>query len=73
MKTTFDATADAAYISLIPVTERGQSVRTVEVETVGGSVILDFSESGTLLGLEVLGATAVLDESIVAAAERIGG
>ncbi|MFB7252501.1 DUF2283 domain-containing protein [Microbacterium sp. NPDC056234] len=71
MRTTFDADADAAYISLTPETAPGRSVRNVEVESAGGSVVLDLDSEGVLLGVEVLGATKILDQGFLAAAERI--
>lgn len=71
MRTTYDAEVDAAYIALIPEEAPGNAVRTVEVETTGGSVVLDFDDRGVLLGIEVLGAAKVLDESILAGAVRI--
>ena len=71
MRTTFDAEVDAAYISLAPETAPGRSVRNVEVESAGGSVVLDFDAEGVLLGVEVLGATRILDREFLDAAERI--
>ena len=71
MRTTFDAEVDAAYITLAPETVSGRSVRNVEVESTGGSVVLDFDAEGVLLGVEVLGATKILDESFLEAAERL--
>lgn len=71
MRTTFDAEADAAYISLAPKTASGPSVRNVEVESTDGSVVLDFDAEGVLLGVEVLGATKILDREFLDAAERI--
>lgn len=71
MRTTFDAEVDAAYISLAPETVPGRSVRNVEVESTGGSVVLDFDAEGVLLGVEVLGATKTLDREFLDAAERI--
>lgn len=72
MRTTFDADVDAAYVSLAPESEPGRSVRNVEVQTTGGSVVLDFDAAGVLLGVEVLGATTILDQSFLNTAERIG-
>ncbi len=71
MRTTFDAEADAAYITLAPEIEPGRSVRNEVVETAGGTVVLDFDQAGVLLGVEVLGATKVLDGAFLASAERI--
>ncbi|MDX2400263.1 DUF2283 domain-containing protein [Microbacterium algeriense] len=71
MRTTFDAEADAAYITLVPERESGRSVRNETVETTGGTVVLDFDQAGVLLGVEVLGATRLLDGAFLAGAERI--
>ncbi|OLI09410.1 DUF2283 domain-containing protein [Xanthomonas oryzae] len=71
MRTTFDAEADAAYVSLIPETEPGWSVRNEVVETLDGTVVLDFDRSGVLLGVEVLGATKMFDQSTLAGAVRL--
>jgi uncharacterized protein YuzE len=71
MRTTFDAEADAVYMTLVPEIEPGRSVRNEVVETAGGTVVLDFDEAGMLLGVEVLGATKLLDGEFLAGAERI--
>lgn len=71
MRTTYDAEADAAHIHLTPKTEPGRSVRNVEIESNGGSVVLDFDARGVLLGVEVLGATKTLDAGFLETAERI--
>ncbi|MBN8423112.1 DUF2283 domain-containing protein [Microbacterium esteraromaticum] len=71
MRTTFDAVADAVYIELVPGIEPGRSVRNEIVETDGGTVVLDFDRAGILLGVEVLGATELLDGEFLAGAERI--
>ena len=73
MQTTYDGEADAAYISLVPECTPGRSVRNELVETDGGTVVLDFDQTGVLIGVEVLGASRVLDPAIVAGAEQIGG
>jgi len=71
MRITFDAEVDAAYIALTPETAPGRSVRNVEVESTGCSVVLDFDSEGVLLGVEVLGATKILDASFLETVERI--
>lgn len=71
MRTTFDAEVDASYITLVPEIEPGRSVRNETVETTGGTVVLDFDQTGVLLGVEVLGATTLLDGAFLAGAERI--
>ena len=72
MQTTYDPEADAAYIMLVPEIADGRSVRNEEIQTAGGSVILDFDVDGVLLGVEVLGASAVLDPALIASAVRDG-
>lgn len=71
MRTTFNAEADAAYITLVPAIEPGRSVRNEIVETSDGRVVLEFDQAGMLLGVEVLGATKLLDGAFLAGAERI--
>lgn len=71
MRITFDAEADAVYISLVPEIEPGRSVRNVEIESTGGSVVLGFPSAGVVLGVEVLGATKLLDATLLASAVRI--
>jgi len=73
VRTTYDATADAAYIYLIDESTAGRSVRTPEVRTQNGSVILDLDADGVLLGVEVLGARATLHPDLLAGAERLEG
>lgn len=72
MRTTFDAQADAAYITLVPKIEPGSSVRNIEAQGVkGGSVILDLDATGKLLGIEVIGARRLLHATFLAEAEQI--
>ncbi|MEU4014877.1 DUF2283 domain-containing protein [Microbacterium sp. NPDC028030] len=71
MRTTFDAEADAAYITLVSEIAPGRSVRNEIVDTAGGTVVLDFDQAGVLLGIEVIGATKLLDGEFLAGAERI--
>lgn len=71
MRTTFDAEADAAYIQLVPEIPTGRSVRNEALETPCGTVLFDFGQAGVLLGVEVLGATKLLDGAFFAGAERI--
>ena len=71
MRTTFDAEADAVYIELVPEIASGRAVRNEIVETAGGTVVLDFDQAGILLGVEVIGATKLLDGEFLAGTERI--
>jgi len=63
----FDPEADAAYIGLA-VIGPGEAVRQVIVEGVPNSsdIILDFNSSGRLLGVEIIGARAVLSDQLLA-------
>jgi len=65
-RSTFDSTADAAYFPIAPSINPGDSVENVEVERTQGSIILDFDASGRLLGVEVLGARALLTAPTIA-------
>ena len=55
--TTYDPDADAAYFTFATAIAPGQVAETREVAP---NVMLDFDAQGRLLGLEVLGARAVL-------------
>jgi uncharacterized protein YuzE len=75
MRVTYDASADAAYIELAGPLGDGQSASQIHsLVTPGGrgEVALDFDDAGRLLGIEVLGASAVLPASVLAGAVRIG-
>jgi uncharacterized protein YuzE len=70
---TYDADADAAYFSLAPDVEDGDAVRQDFFEwDGGGEIILDFDADNKLLGVEVIGARAVLRASTLKRAKRIG-
>lgn len=73
MRATYDAEADAAYIHLVDNGAAGPSVRTPEVDTPHGSVVLDLNADGMLLGVEVVGARATLQPAFLAQAERLEG
>ena len=53
---TYDGSADAAYIHLVPIRADGVAT-TVPGEHEAGSVNLDFDRDGRLLGIEVLAAS----------------
>lgn len=46
-------------------------MRNEVVETADGTVVLDFDQEGVLRGVEVLGATKLLDGAFLAGTERI--
>jgi len=61
IETTYDRQVDAAYISLKKVGPGGvANTYTCDIEQVGGMINLDFDRSGQLVGIEILGATALL-------------
>jgi uncharacterized protein YuzE len=71
MQITYDSQADAAYIRLggpIASGEATQQLHSIVVPGGGGEIILDFNDAGHLLGVEVLGASAVLSPDVIAAA-----
>jgi uncharacterized protein YuzE len=59
MRISYDAEMDAAYIRVVDPIEDGASEKQVAVPMDGGGAqfILDFDSEGSLLGIEVLGAT----------------
>ena len=70
---TYDADADAAYFSLAPDIKGGDAVRQDFFQwDGGGEIILDFDADDRLLGVEVIGARAVLRASTLRRAKRIG-
>ncbi|MET0992473.1 MAG: DUF2283 domain-containing protein [Lacisediminihabitans sp.] len=70
---TYDADADAAYFSLAPDIKDGDAVRQDFFQWEGGGeIILDFDADNRLLGVEVIGARAVLRASTLRRAKRIG-
>ncbi|PPF55698.1 hypothetical protein C5C13_12100 [Clavibacter michiganensis] len=74
MRVTYDAVADAAYVSLAGPIGDGEAATTIHsITTPGdrGEVALDFDADGRLLGIEVLHASAVLPASVLADVVRI--
>jgi uncharacterized protein YuzE len=72
VRTTFDPAADAAYFHLVAEVPPGAAVEQVVVSRdAKGDVVLDFDADGRLLGVEVIGAGALLDRTILAGAERL--
>lgn len=70
VRVTYDGSADAAYIYLVPI-EAGGVATTVAGEDEAGSVNLDFDREGRLIGIEVLRASRWLPREVVEQAERI--
>jgi len=72
MRMTFDSAADAAYLAVEPDIRGGSAMENVVVEREGrGDIVLDFDAEGRLLGVEVIGASALLSPAVLAAAEPI--
>lgn len=60
MRIEYDKEADAAYIYLKFPMEKGEAVKTIELNE---NIILDFDSENKLIGIEVLNAKEVLSES----------
>jgi uncharacterized protein YuzE len=63
---------DVAYIYLVDELGQGEAEAQVLVEREGmpGEVVLDFDAQGHLLGIEVLGASAILRPEVLAQANE---
>ncbi|GAA1471738.1 DUF2283 domain-containing protein [Corynebacterium felinum] len=59
LRFTFDPEADASYLYL---TNEGTAASQTVIDTDRGIVILDHDKHGRILGIEILGATAMLPE-----------
>jgi uncharacterized protein YuzE len=70
MRVTYSPDVDAAYIYLVDVIGAGKALKTYpcDPEAVGGTINLDFDETGQLLGIEVLGARRLLPASLLSQA-----
>ena len=72
MRMTFDRSADAAFIYLADETLAGAIERTevCDVEFNGAAIILAIGVDGRLFGIEILGATKIIDPAVLEAAGR---
>lgn len=68
MRIEYDAASNAAYIYLVDEITRGMVKRTRAVEHEG--INLDFSDSGTFIGIEVLDASARVPAFVLVRASR---
>lgn len=59
-----DTTVDAAYIRIEPTIAGGASVENVIIERPNGTIVLDLDADGHLVGVEVLGASAPLSDTV---------
>lgn len=76
MDITHDAEVDAAYITLgrpIGPGEAARQIHSIRAPGGAGEIILDFDADGRLLGIEVLGAAAVLRPELLAGARPPDG
>ncbi|MET8778199.1 DUF2283 domain-containing protein [Nocardia sp. NPDC050713] len=65
MHMTYDPAADAAYFTIADEVAPGEATRQIVTPVEGGTVVLDFSASGTLLGFEVLGAQRIVPTEVL--------
>jgi uncharacterized protein YuzE len=73
LEATVDREADAAYVYLTADRSR-PATKQVFVQHRGKyDIIIDFDETGKLLGVEIIGATAALDSSFLENATDITG
>lgn len=72
MRVTYDRSVDAAYIYLADPIEPGGAAFTYACDPneVGGMIHLDFSDTGRLLGIEVLAASKLLPGDLLDRAEE---
>ena len=69
---TYDPSVDVAYFQIAPDVRAGDAMRqqVIEVED-RGEFILDFDAEGSLLGIEILGASQLLRQSSLEIARRL--
>ncbi|MCX4688723.1 DUF2283 domain-containing protein [Kitasatospora purpeofusca] len=68
LRGTYDAEADAAKLYLVDEMRAGEATTQVVVDVPEGvgEIVLDFDSAGKLLGVEVLGASHLLRDSLIA-------
>jgi len=72
MRVTYDAEADAAYITIAAGIAEGAATQQLHsIATPGGlgEIILDFGSDNRLLGLEILNASLVLPQNVIESAK----
>lgn len=69
---TYDPDADASYIYVASDQAKGDAVRQQHVHCDGsdGQIILDYDRDGRLLGIELLGASSLLQASALSPIEQ---
>jgi uncharacterized protein YuzE len=71
MRLTFDPEADAAYLNIEEIPP-GAAVENVVVGREGkGDIVLDFDADGYLLGVEIIGAEALVHAAALETADRL--
>lgn len=72
MRMTYDPEADAAYIYVVDKIGPGEAkfTRTMD-KKINGTVALDFSEDGKLLGIEIIPGANLLSKKVLAKAELL--
>ena len=74
MQITYDPQADAAYVQIASSIAAGQATHQLHsIQTPGGNgeITLDFDDAGHLLGVEILFASSVLSEEVLATARKL--
>ncbi|MAG91189.1 DUF2283 domain-containing protein [Candidatus Woesearchaeota archaeon] len=66
MKFEYDKDVDAAYIYLQHPIKEGGAKKTIQLNE---NIILDFDENNKLLGVEILGASKVLNKKVLLEAQ----
>lgn len=66
MKFEYDKEVDAAYIYLKYPIKDGEAKRTIELND---SIIVDFDDKGKILGVEILGASKVMNKKVLVEAQ----
>ncbi len=66
MKFEYDKEVDAAYIYLKYPIKDGEAKRTIELND---SIIVDFDDKGKILGVEILGASKIMNKKVLVEAQ----
>ena len=69
---TFDAVADAAYFPFVAHNGNGEIVENSVIERPGGTIVLDVDAEGQLMGVEDVGAKALLRGTTITGLDQIG-
>ena len=71
VRITYDAEANAAYISVsdeIPAGAASEQIHSITPPSGRGEIVLDFDDAGRLLGVEILGARELIDAAVLGSA-----